>query len=68
VGFDDAPIARYLRPGLTTLAQPIVEIGEQLVTMLIDEICNRPVQPRHRLMQPSLLVRASSATSFAPSR
>ena len=29
VGFDDAPIARYLRPALTTLAQPIVEIGEQ---------------------------------------
>ncbi|HSN78028.1 MAG TPA: LacI family DNA-binding transcriptional regulator [Anaerolineae bacterium] len=68
IGFDDAPIARYLRPALTSLAQPIVEIGEQLVTMLIDEICDRPVQQRHRLMQPSLLVRASSATSFALSR
>jgi DNA-binding LacI/PurR family transcriptional regulator len=66
VGFDDAPIARYLRPALTTLAQPIVEIGEQLITMLIDEINTRPVQQRHRLMQPSLIVRASTATSLVP--
>jgi DNA-binding LacI/PurR family transcriptional regulator len=68
VGFDDAPIARYLRPALTSLAQPIVEIGEQLVTMLIDEINDRPAQQRHRLLQPSLIVRASSATSFPWSR
>lgn len=68
VGFDDAPIARYLRPALTSLGQPIVEIGEQLVAMLIDEINDRPVQQRHRLLQPSLIVRASSATSFPWSR
>lgn len=61
VGFDDAPIARYLRPGLTTLAQPIAEIGEQLVTMLIDELNGRPVQPRQVLLDPTLIVRASSS-------
>lgn len=66
VGFDDAPVARYMRPALTTLAQPIVEIGEQLVTMLIDEICDRPVQQRHRLLQPTLIVRASTATPRPP--
>lgn len=66
VGFDDVPIARYLRPALTTLAQPILEVGEQLVTMLIDEISGRPVPQRHRLMQPTLIVRASTATPLAP--
>lgn len=61
VGFDDAPVARYMRPALTSLAQPIVEIGERLVTMLIDEINDRPVQQRQILMQPALIVRASSS-------
>ena len=35
-GFDDAPIARFLRPSLTTLRQPVGEVGERLVTMLVD--------------------------------
>jgi DNA-binding LacI/PurR family transcriptional regulator len=65
VGFDDAPIARYLRPALTSLAQPIAEIGERLVTMLIDELNGCPVQQRQILMQPNLIVRASSATPFS---
>jgi len=62
VGFDDAPIARFMRPALTSLAQPIAEIGERLVTMLIDELNGQRVQPRQILMQPILIVRASSAT------
>ena len=36
VGFDDAPVARFLRPPLTSLRQPVAEVGERLVTMLID--------------------------------
>ncbi len=61
VGFDDAPIARYMRPALTSLAQPVDEIGERLVTMLIDSLHDRPVQPRQILMTPTLIVRASSS-------
>lgn len=64
VGFDDTPISRYLRPALSSLSQPIVEIGERLVTMLIDKLNDRPVQQRQILMQPALVVRASSATPF----
>ena len=36
VGFDDAPVARFLRPPLTSLRQPVADVGERLVTMLID--------------------------------
>lgn len=64
VGFDDTPISRYLRPALTSLAQPIGEIGERLVTMLIDELNDRPVQQRQLLLRPSLVVRASSAVPY----
>lgn len=66
VGFDDAPIARYMRPGLTTLAQPIDEIGERLITMLIDDLNGRPVEQRQVLLEPTLIVRDSSATPHAP--
>ncbi|MEZ4771098.1 MAG: LacI family DNA-binding transcriptional regulator [Caldilineales bacterium] len=65
IGFDDAPIARYMRPALTSLAQPVNRIGEQLVSMLIDELNGQPVEERQVLMQPTLVVRASSATRYS---
>jgi LacI family transcriptional regulator len=34
IGFDDAPMSQYLRPALTTIQQPIVEIGQALIEML----------------------------------
>ena len=36
-GFDDTPIAEILWPKLTTIAQPIQEMGRQAVEMLIDK-------------------------------
>lgn len=65
VGFDDAPVARFLRPPLTSLRQPVVEVGERLVTMLIDLVNGRSVSEPHLLLQPELIVRASSATPYA---
>lgn len=65
IGFDDVPIAPYLRPALSSLAQPIAEIGERLVTMLIDQLNDCPTPQRQILMQPSLVVRASSAAQFS---
>ena len=64
VGFDDAPIARFLRPPLTTLRQPIAEIGERLVTMLVDICHGRFLGERHVLLQPELVVRASSTAPY----
>lgn len=34
IGFDDVPMAQYLRPPLTTLRQPIAEVGERVVKRL----------------------------------
>ncbi|NOZ51504.1 MAG: LacI family transcriptional regulator [Chloroflexi bacterium] len=60
VGFDDAPVARYLRPHLTTLRQPVTEIGERLITMLVALCQGRPVEDAHILLCPELIVRDSS--------
>ncbi len=59
-GFDDAPVARYLRPALTTLRQPIGEVGERLVTMLVDLFQGRPVAEPHVILMPELVIRESS--------
>ncbi len=61
VGFDDAPVARYLRPPLTSLAQPISEIGQHMVRMLIQLIQGEKPTPCPVLLAPTLIVRESSA-------
>ena len=35
VGFDDLPIAAASRPGLTTIRQPLQQMGEVAVQMLV---------------------------------
>lgn len=64
VGFDDAPIAGYLRPALTSLAQPIREIGQHTVRMLIQLIGGVMPEPRQVLLPPELIVRESSAGTW----
>ncbi len=61
VGFDDSPVARFLRPSLTSMHQPIGEVGERLATMLADLCGDRPIAEPHVLLKPTLEVRESSA-------
>jgi len=63
VGFDDAPIAGYLRPSLTSLRQPIAEVGERVVTMLIDLVRGETLSPAQMLLKPRLIVRDSTRLS-----
>lgn len=59
-GFDDIPLAAYVNPPLTTLHQPIYEIGRRTCSMLIDILRGRTPAEPHVLLTPSLVVRASS--------
>ena len=38
VGFEDAPIARQTEPPLTTVFQPVVEMGRQMARLLVSRI------------------------------
>ena len=60
-GFDDAPVARYLRPPLTSLAQPLDEVGDRLISMLVDVCRNRKPSPSQLLLAPELKVRDTSS-------
>ena len=64
VGFDDAPIAGYLRPSLTSLRQPMAMVGERAVTMLIDLVHGRKPEPAQVLLKSQLIVRESTSLSL----
>jgi LacI family transcriptional regulator len=59
-GFDDIPLSAYVNPPLTTLHQPIYEIGRRTCAMLINIINGRYSENQHVLLTPSLIVRSSS--------
>ncbi len=60
VGYDDIPTAQYLHPPLSSVRQPIAEVGERIVEMLLKIIHDEPPEERRVLLKPELIVRASS--------
>ncbi len=65
IGFDDAPVSRFLRPSLSSLRQPITEIGERLATMLAELLRTGCVAEPHVMLKPELIVRESSTERFS---
>ncbi|MFN8451252.1 MAG: substrate-binding domain-containing protein [Anaerolineae bacterium] len=61
VGFDDIPLARYSHPALTTIQQPVQEIGHQLFQLLHAVIEGKPTEAwSGRLIQPTLQIRQTT--------
>ena len=59
-GFDNIPAAERATPPLTTVSQPIYELGEMLTELLIQIMADSLTETTQRLLQPELIVRASS--------
>jgi DNA-binding LacI/PurR family transcriptional regulator len=64
VGFDNTIIATLTDPSLTTIAQPIQEIGRNAVDLLIKEIKSEKTGKQRIVLHPELVERGS--TSKAP--
>ena len=65
VGYDDVPEAAFYYPSLTTIRQPLTDMGAQAVHLLNEMLEAQPDQPESDLaritwMQPELIVRESS--------
>jgi DNA-binding LacI/PurR family transcriptional regulator len=60
-GFEDNPIAQYLSPPLTSVRQPVLEIGQQVMRMLAGILSQQSLQGTALLLQPELIIRESSA-------
>ena len=59
IGFDDQPIAEALYPGLTTVKQPIKEMGEYVAALIIANIEHRK-QPEMPELNTKLIIRGTA--------
>lgn len=61
VGFDDTILSTVCDPALTTIAQPIQEMGKRVVELLVEEI-EKPKEIKQRIvLSPKLVVRESTS-------
>ena len=61
VGFDDIQSAAYSTPSLTTVRQPLTEMGRRGAQVLLERIANREAEhPSEIVMAPELVVREST--------
>jgi len=60
VGFDDLPIARWFSPPLTTVRQPLAEMGRIAAEMLVAMIDQREPHGRQVELATELVVRSST--------
>jgi LacI family transcriptional regulator len=64
VGFDDVPLAIFSNPQLTTVRQPLQRMGQIAAKTLIDQIEGKEKFQAEIVIEPALIVRAS--TGVAP--
>lgn len=62
-GYDDAPTAGYLCPPLTHLRQAIAQVDRQAVTMPMNLVHGRKLQPTWSLLEPQLVGHDSTSPS-----
>jgi DNA-binding LacI/PurR family transcriptional regulator len=64
VGFDDIQSAAYSTPSLTTVRQPLFEMGQRGAQILLERIANREAPyPAEIVMEPELVIRESTGTA-----
>jgi DNA-binding LacI/PurR family transcriptional regulator len=66
VGYDDSPIATTLRPRLTSVRQPIEEMGRELARHVVDRVQGTATVQRRVILATELVKRASSAGRRQP--
>jgi DNA-binding LacI/PurR family transcriptional regulator len=59
VGFEDSTVARYAQPPLTTVRQPIEEMGRQATRLLLAKVAGQ-AGGMHLILDVELVVRAST--------
>jgi DNA-binding LacI/PurR family transcriptional regulator len=62
-GFDDMPVVQYLQPALTSVRQPVWEIGQMVIEMLVRFLGDDPPDQPQMLLPPTLMVRQSSGAA-----
>ena len=66
IGFNDMPFAARFHPPLTTIRIPHYEIGKAAAQLMLERLQDGGSPPREVMLQPSLVVRGSTARSATP--
>ena len=66
VGFDDIPGAAYANPGLTTVRQPLLRMGEIAAQTLVSQIEEHGEYVPEIAIEPEFVVRESTARLALP--
>src|ERR1700733_13666664 len=61
VGFDDTFEASIVTPALTTVRQPLAEMGRMAVNLLVRQLQNQRIEALHVQLETKLVVRESTA-------
>ena len=67
-GFDDIDLAQATSPMLTTVRQPLAEMGRMAVSLLIRLLDGHRVDALHVELATELVVRGSTGPAPAPKR
>lgn len=60
VGYDDVEMSEYIFPPLTTVAQPIIQIGQTTATLLLERIKQPTKVWEEKILEVKLIERAST--------
>ncbi len=60
IGFDDSRIASIVTPAISSVHQPIYEMGMEATKILIEKMKNPGMKPRKKIFKSSLVIRESS--------
>jgi DNA-binding LacI/PurR family transcriptional regulator len=60
VGFDNISLCEIIEPSLTTIAQPISDLGRRAAAIIIDAIDEKRIEKRQIVMKSRLIVRKST--------
>jgi LacI family transcriptional regulator len=61
MGYDGIPLSAYIMPTLTTVAQPIANMGKKAVEILLNHIHNPELPPDKLVLPNQLVIRESTA-------
>ena len=61
IGFDDIPSTEWMNPPLTTIRQPLREMGSIAVDLLLQQIAGEPLKAQRVELATSLVIRQSCA-------
>lgn len=60
LGFDNIRYAEYCSPSLSTVAQPMTEIGQVCMELLLPQLNGEPMQAEKRILPHKLIIREST--------